>query len=99
MGNTAAPGQQSNALFSPIYQGMDAMGIGNPQAEQAAGKSGTVQNPYAAGINGAVQNQEASSQANTAAQTQANRANQNTPWASQNWVQGPNGQWTQNTSL
>lgn len=32
-------------------------------------------------------------------QTNANRPNQNTPWASQSWEQGANGDWTQNTAL
>ena len=44
---------------------------------------------------GAAEAQGRSSQANINQQTQANRPNQNTPWASSQWVQGPNGQWTQ----
>lgn len=32
-------------------------------------------------------------------QTQANRPNQSTPFASVGWTQGPNGQWTQNTAF
>lgn len=32
-------------------------------------------------------------------QTAANRPNQETPWGSTSWTQGPDGQWTQTTSL
>lgn len=34
-----------------------------------------------------------------AEQTAANRPNQNTPWGSTSWQQGPNGTWTENVSL
>jgi len=32
-------------------------------------------------------------------QTQANRPNQSNPWGNSTWQQGPNGQWTQRTTL
>lgn len=32
-------------------------------------------------------------------QTTANRPDQNTPWASTQWMRGPDGQWTQNTNF
>lgn len=42
---------------------------------------------------GAAEEQAKTSQANTAAQTAANRPNINTPFASQQWHQRPDGQW------
>jgi hypothetical protein len=47
----------------------------------------------------AAEKQGASSQQNTQAQTQANRPNQFTPFNSSQWVQNPDGSWTQNTGL
>lgn len=41
----------------------------------------------------------ASAQQSVNAQTQANRANQQTGFGSEQWSQDPNGNWTQNTSL
>lgn len=41
----------------------------------------------------AAKQQEQSSQANVAAQTQANRPDTSGPFASQNWTQGPDGSW------
>lgn len=55
--------------------------------------------PDAPDYKGAAQQQAASSQQNTQAQTVANRPNQNTPFASSQWVQGPDGQWHQQTSF
>lgn len=48
---------------------------------------------------GAAEAQGKSSQANIAQQTAANRPNQNTPFASSQWVQGPDGQWHQTTGF
>jgi hypothetical protein len=47
----------------------------------------------------AAQQQAQAGQANVNAQTQANRPNQSSPFASTNWMQGPNGQWQQNTQF
>lgn len=48
---------------------------------------------------GAAQTQADQSQQLAAGQTQANRPNQVNPWGSSSWSQGPDGQWTQTTSL
>lgn len=48
---------------------------------------------------GAAQQQAKSSQQATQQQTQANRPDQNTPFAQSQWVQGPDGQWHQSTSF
>jgi hypothetical protein len=44
---------------------------------------------------GLAQQQAAAQQALLAQQTQANRPNQSTPWATSSWNQGPDGQWSQ----
>lgn len=44
---------------------------------------------------GLAQQEANASQQNTNQQTQANRPNQSTPWASSGWSQGPDGQWHQ----
>ena len=48
---------------------------------------------------GAANQQSTASQQLAAGNTQANRPNQTNPWGSMTWSQGPDGQWTQNTSL
>jgi len=48
---------------------------------------------------GAATAEAAQSQANTAAQTQANRPNITTNTTSQQWTQGPDGQWSLNAQL
>jgi hypothetical protein len=48
---------------------------------------------------GAANTAAAASKANTQAQTQANRPNQNTGFASGQWTQNPDGSWTQNVGL
>lgn len=48
---------------------------------------------------GAAEKQAQSSQAAVGQQTQANRPNQSTDFGSTQWTQGPDGNWTQKTSL
>lgn len=57
------------------------------------------QAPAPPNYKGAAEAQGASSATNTAAQTNANRPNQSTPFGSSSWVQGPDGKWTQSSSL
>lgn len=47
----------------------------------------------------AAENQAATSQHNVQQQTQANRPDINGTFTTQNWVQGPDGQWTLNSGL
>lgn len=48
---------------------------------------------------GVANQQQQVAQQNNAAQTQANRPNQQTPWGSTGWTQDANGNWTQTQSL
>lgn len=48
---------------------------------------------------GAAQQQGTANLEAARTQTQLNRPNQNTPWGSQTWSQGPNDQWTSNITL
>lgn len=57
------------------------------------------QAPAAPDYTGAAQQQAGTSAANVGAQTQANRPNQSNPFGSSQWTQGPDGQWSQNSSL
>lgn len=47
----------------------------------------------------AAQQQADASRANVNAQTQANRPNQSSPFATRTWTQGPNGQWGDSTQF
>lgn len=55
--------------------------------------------PASPDFKGAAEATGASSAKNTAAQTEANRPNQNNGMASSQWTQGPDGQWSQNTTM
>jgi hypothetical protein len=55
--------------------------------------------PAAPDYAGAAQAQAQSSQGAVNQQTQANRPNQSTPWASSQWGQNPDGSWSQNTGF
>lgn len=57
------------------------------------------QAPSAPSFTGAAEQTSQASRDAINQQTQANRPNQNTPWASTQWQQGPNGQWTQSTNF
>lgn len=56
--------------------------------------------PAPPNYSGAAQSQAGASQANTQSQTQANRADQSSPFASTNWTFNPQtGQWSQSNTL
>ncbi len=55
--------------------------------------------PASPDYKGAAEATADSSKANVAAQTQANRPNQNNGMAASQWTQGPDGQWNQNTTM
>jgi hypothetical protein len=55
--------------------------------------------PKAPDYNAAAQQTAVASQQAVNAQNVANRPTQNTPWGNSQWIQGPDGQWTQNVSL
>lgn len=57
------------------------------------------QSPTPPDFTGAAEQTARASQDSINQQTAANRPNINTPWASQNWMRGPNGQWTLNTGF
>ncbi|WFG54195.1 putative virion structural protein [Myxococcus phage Mx9] len=57
------------------------------------------QAPAPPDFRGAAEQQSQASQQSINQQTQANRPNINTPWASQQWTQGPNGSWGMQTSF
>lgn len=57
------------------------------------------QAPQAPDFTGAAEQTSRASQDSINQQTAANRPTQNTPWASTNWQQGPDGQWTQTTNF
>lgn len=57
------------------------------------------QAPSAPSFTGAAEQTAQSSREAVNQQTAANRPNQQTPWASTQWQQGPNGQWQQTTGF
>ena len=57
------------------------------------------QAPSAPDFTGAAEATSRASQDSINQQTAANRPNQQTPWASTQWQQGPNGQWQQTTGF
>lgn len=66
------------------------------KAEQPGGKKNA---PAPADYMGLAREQGAQQRALLEQQTQANRPNQNTPYASSQWMRGPDGQWIQNTAF
>lgn len=78
-----------------IGRRMDAQAA-NPDDPNAGSKKSAGPAPD---YRGAAEETAASSAAGINAQTQANRPNQNTPWATSSWTKGPDGQWTQNTNF
>jgi hypothetical protein len=71
----------------------------NVQAQVAGGGPFGKGAPPPPDYSGAAQNQFQSGQESINQQTQANRPNQNGPFGSVQWTQGPDGQWTQNSAL
>lgn len=67
----------------------------NPDTSLGGGKSGPAPQAYKA----AAEKQNAEAGQNLQTQTLANRPNVSTPFASDQWVQGPDGQWTRNIGL
>lgn len=57
------------------------------------------QAPSPPNYQGAAEDESRASQRAVNQQTQANRPNIDTPWASQQWTQGPNGSWGMQTSF
>jgi hypothetical protein len=72
---------------------------GNAVAGDPAGVQGKKNGPPPPDYMGLAQQMGQESRANIAAQTQANRPNQSTPFASSQWSQAPDGQWSQSVGF
>lgn len=72
---------------------------GNAAAGDPANVGGKKNGPPPPDFMGFMQQQADASQRLTSDQTQANRPNQSTPFASSQWTQGPDGQWSQSVGF
>ena len=88
-------GKVGGAMLNPVgYLGNSSiMGGGG----KGGGKGGEA--PGVPDFMGAVDAQAGAARDLSREQTQANRPNQSGPFGSSQWTQGPDGQWTQQTSL
>lgn len=75
--------------------------VGGPVGAAAGGamSGGKKNTPPPPDFRGAAQETGQSSREAIEAQTRANRPNISTPWASQNWTQGPDGRWQMQTGF